>query len=160
MQKLNVSNKMMKHLYKLNLLASNSKMNMKHAAGLIKNGKLIDFTINSHRTKYKMNGKTYLQCSLHAEVGVIKKLLYNLNKRNKLKIRKINKYTLLVVRKNYSNSLPCKHCTKIIKQVGISKILYTNGSLDKCILTKTKSKNLTSEHQSNSVLLSLNHLIN
>ena len=159
-QKLRLTNKMTRHLYKLNVLASDSKMNIKHAAGIIKNGKMIDFCTNSHRTKFKLNNKQYIQCSLHAEIGVIKKLIYNLNKNNKLKCRKLNKYKLIVVRKNYSNSLPCKHCSNIIKQSGISKIFYTNGSPNKCILTNTKTANLISKHQSRAVLVSLKHLTN
>ena len=98
-----------------NLAASGSEMNIKHAAGLIKNGKLVDYCINSHRSNYKFNGRKVIQCSLHAEIGVIRRLIYNLEKNHKLNNRKMSKYTLIVVRRNYSNSLPCKHCFKLIK---------------------------------------------
>ena len=140
------------------MIASKGEMNIKHAAGLIKNGKLIDYGSNSHRTNYKINGKKFLQCSLHAEISVIRRLIYNLEKNNKLNNRKMNKYTLIVVRKNYSNSLPCKHCFNLIKQSGISKIYYTNGKPEKCILTKTNIKNLKSEHESRAVSISKKHL--
>ena len=153
-----VSNKTMRILYGLNLIASKSEMNIKHAAGLIKNGKLIDYSTNSHRTKYKINGKKFLQCSLHAEIGVIRRLIYNLEKNNKLNNRKMNKYILVVVRKNFSNSLPCKHCSQLIKQSGITKIYYTNGEPEKCIITKTNIKKLKSEHQSRAVSISKKYL--
>ena len=145
---------------KLNNIASNSEMNIKHAAGLIKSGKLIDFSVNSHRSTYKLNGTHFIQCSLHAEVAVLRKLIYNLEKNKKLKNRKINKYSLIVIRENYSNSLPCKHCSDLIKKAGISKIYYSNGNLNQCILTKSKVKDLKSNHQSRAVLISKNYLVN
>mgnify|MGYP000893545715 CR=1 FL=1 len=158
MTSLIVSNKTMRILSKLNVIASESNMNIKHAAGLIKGGKLIDYGTNSNRSNYSINGKKFLQCSLHAEIGVIRRLIYNLKKNNKLNIRKMSKYTLIVIRKNFSNSLPCKHCSRVIKQSGISKIYYTNGEPEKCILTKTNTKNLKSNHQSRAVTISKKYL--
>ena len=159
MKNLKVSGKTRRILSKLNIVASKGEMNIKHAAGLIKNGKLIDYGYNSNRTNYKINGKKFLQCSLHAEIGVIRRLIYNLKKNNKLNNRKMNKYTLIVVRKNYSNSLPCKHCFNLIKHSGISKIYYTNGEPEKCIITKTNIKNLKSEHESRAVSISKKYLL-
>ena len=155
-----LSNKIIRIMNKLNNIASNSEMNIKHAAGLIKSGKLIDFSVNSHRSTYKLNGTHFIQCSLHAEVAVLRKLIYNLEKNKKLKNRKINKYSLIVIRENYSNSLPCKHCSDLIKKAGISKIYYSNGNLNQCILTKSKVKDLKSNHQSRAVLISKNYLVN
>ena len=158
MTSLMVSNKTMRILSKLNIIASESDMNIKHAAGLIKGGKLIDYCTNSHRSNYKINGKKFIQCSLHAEIGVIRRLIYNLEKNNKLNNRKMNKYTLIVIRKNFSNSLPCKHCSNLIKKSGISKIYYTNGEPEKCILTKTNIKNMKSKHESRAVTISKKYL--
>ena len=75
MTSLIVSNKTMRILSKLNVIASESNMNIKHAAGLIKGGKLIDYGTNSNRSNYSINGKKFLQCSLHAEIGVIRRLI-------------------------------------------------------------------------------------
>lgn len=157
---MHISNKIMRIMEKLNDVASNGEMSTKHAAGLIKGGKLIDFSVNSHRSKYKLNGTHFIQCSLHAEVAVLRKLIYNLEKNKKLKNRKMNKYTLMVIRENYSNSLPCKHCSNLIKKTGITKIYYSNGNMDHCILTRSKVKNLKNEHQSRAVLISSNYLVN
>ena len=158
--KMHLSNKIKRIMNKLHRVASSGEMNTKHAAGLIKSGKLIDFSVNSHRSTYKLNGSHFIQCSLHAEVAVLRKLIYNLEKNKKLKNRKMNKYSLMVIRENYSNSLPCKHCSNLIKKAGISKIYYSNGNTTTCILTKSKVKNLKSKHQSRAVSISKDYLVN
>jgi len=158
--KFKISNKTMKLLSTLHYYAETSDMNIKHAAGIVKNGKIIDISTNSHRSSYNFNGKNYVQCSLHAEMAVIRKLIYNLEKNKKYKTRKMNKYTLFVIRKNYSNSMPCKHCSKLIKKSGISKIYYSNGNPNKDYLSKIKAKNLKGTHQSRAVVISSNYLTN
>ena len=140
--KMHLSNKIMRIMNKLNNIASGGEMNTKHAAGLIKSGKLVDFSVNSHRSTYKLNGSHFIQCSLHAEVAVLRKLIYNLEKNKKFKNRKMNKYSLMVIRENYSNSLPCKHCSNLIKKVGISNISLSNRTHEKSEILKKKFTDL------------------
>lgn len=123
-------------------------------------------SLNEKRTSYKFNRHHYLQCSLHAEIDVIRKLIFNINKNykngkrnrngkiSKYKNRKMGKYKLFVIRKNFSNSMPCKHCTKLIQNSGISKIFYTNGDDDLPLLSKIKAKNMNNDHLSRAVIIS------
>ena len=156
-----LSRKKMRIMHKLNTIASTGRMSYQHAAGLLKHGKLVDISVNSHRSKYTLNGTSFLQCSLHAELAVLRKLVYHLGKNNKLKMRKMRKYELVVIRKNYSNSLPCKHCMQVIKHIGITKVCYSNGDVNKRqAFTKARTRDLKSDHQSRAVVMSTSYLTN
>lgn len=153
------SNKRMRILNKLNGIASTSEMNYQHAAGVLKHGKLIAYSVNSHRSKYTLNHTPFIRCSLHAELAVLKRLLYDLSKNDKLSKRKMKKYELVVVRKNYTNSRPCKHCMRVVRRVGIRKVCYTNGDLNMPV-TNLKTRDMDSDHQSRAVAISTNYLKN
>ena len=63
----------------------------------------------------------------------------------------MRKLTLYVIRQNpcstndysYTNSSPCYHCAKKIKEIGIGKIIYVdnNGKVTKC-----RSKNYNTKY--------------
>jgi len=36
----------------------------------------------------------------------------------------------LVIRENMSNSRPCMHCLQLIREVGIKKIMYSDGKME------------------------------
>lgn len=59
------------------------------------------------------------------------------------------KHKLLVIRKNKSNDLlnsePCKLCTKLIKDVGIGTVIYSDKDGK---LVKTRTHNLGGNHVS------------
>jgi tRNA(Arg) A34 adenosine deaminase TadA len=101
-------------LHELTKKTKYSNCNYKHAAAIIKNGKILSIGVNSF-----ISG-----VSLHAEICAIKQCM-SIYPKNLLK-----GLDLIVVRctktGELSNSRPCKHCCSFIKEKGVRNIFYSN----------------------------------
>ncbi len=112
--------------------AHKSTINYKLAAAIIKGGKLITKPcINTDRSHYR----GCHNFSLHAEANAIlnlygKDLTYIQNSKN-FNVKNQKKGDLLVIRINNNgnlcNSRPCINCLKMMKDVKIKKVYYTNN---------------------------------
>jgi len=129
-------------------------MKSKHAACLIFKGKIVSMSFNFINKKIKttdfLNLKTQqfknksknIFLSFHAEEKAIRDFLRFERKR----YRSISKNLILIViridnKNNLIDSKPCSHCVKIMKNLGLKKVVYSqkDGSLIIERLSKIKS---------------------
>ena len=147
--------------------AEKSSLIMKHGCVGVANGKVLARAYNNERC-YSKDGFINSGCTCHAEMGVLRKLFYShTNTYGKysphLKVSQskklYKKLTLYVVRRgrldDIRNSAPCIHCHKMISQLNIKRIVYSNddGNFISC---KPRDYFTTRITSGNSYLLSRN----
>lgn len=116
-----------------------------HGAAIVgKKGRVIATGYNHHRNRCSQNNPrnfgAFVQCSFHAEMDAIYRLLRSLprtgskdtrSKKNRKKLRSI---TLVVIRRTREgqivDSKPCFHCLQTIRRIGIRKIIYSTPTGD------------------------------
>lgn len=126
-------------------------MKWRHISGLIVNGKLVAVGSCNHRTRVGDCNMPSIHAEMHALmlfVGShnIKNLLYtsnknkkryncsnNKNKKYNKKLYQLRNAEMVVVRKpnseninHYLESRPCNECIKLLKQLGIKKVHYSD----------------------------------
>ena len=123
------------------LCAQKSKVNFRHGAVITKNSKVIVKGFNDgSRTKIL----DQIHPCVHAEINALHKLIQILKKKHlhlsrkdflKLLRKILKKYIIWVVRisgnkdlqeLNYSNSIPCCECIKVLKHYGMTKVGFSN----------------------------------
>lgn len=116
-----LSNKKQNILEVLANEAKKSNMKSLHAAGLVKNGKLLEKGHNSHRELIGGNAVN----STHAEISVIHKLLKTQKKIDAdLWVIRVTKEGELV------NSEPCLSCIVALKKYNIKRVFYSDSEGD------------------------------
>lgn len=98
-------------------ICQRSRERFKVGAVLVQRGVVICVGNNSSKTHPRFGSKSPYK-TLHAEGSV----LYNANK---LGID-TKGTTMYIFRENYRNSKPCRDCQKLIREAGVSKVIYTN----------------------------------
>jgi len=133
--------------------ASKSPCNSKHAAFIVKKNKIIAKGYNNPRTSFL----GMIKCCQHAEMSAITKfnncILEKITNKNKKK-RIINKCKIYILRisnknSNFTFSAPCKDCYKKLKEIGFTKIYFTdyNGEFIKININTFKTKHLSFAQQ-------------
>lgn len=107
-----------------------------HGCVLVSGGKIISKGFNHHGTSI-----CDYSCTCHAEMCALKKA-YNINMHTNLRhTNKLKKSSLYVVRIDLKqnilkNSAPCYHCTRIIKLLNVTNIIYSSDD-NKFVKIKT-----------------------
>ena len=147
------------------LCAQKSKVTFRHGAIITKNSKVIVKGFNNG-TRTKILDQIH-PC-VHAEIDALHKLIQILKKKHlhlsrkeflKLLRRNLKKYIIWVVRisgnknlhdGNYSNSMPCCECLKVLKHYGMAKVGFSNQQGDIVIqkLEDIRDIHITSSNQS------------
>lgn len=115
--------------------AESVECGFKHAAALVKHGKIYYWSVNDNSDYYS-----------HAETSLLykfeKKWLKSPQLSKKKKMSKYNIYIIRVKKDNLALSKPCLHCIEQIKKRNIKKIYY---SVENNIVCE-KSKYITTRH--------------
>jgi tRNA(Arg) A34 adenosine deaminase TadA len=99
----------------------NSTLLYRHACIATRGGKIYKRGVNNHNTRIQL----YMDkiCTCHAEVDVLHKIYFGLQKKHKLN-KIFRKVTLYITRNGDNNSAPCIDCLKVIKKLNIKKIIF------------------------------------
>jgi len=103
-------------------LARTSKVNMKHGAILISNGKIISTSVNKNefcRFAGRFRRRDKGIPTLHAEIGAILGIARNRTQGAHLYVVKVNRND------DFLNSKPCSMCLSVLAHVGIKKIFFS-----------------------------------
>jgi deoxycytidylate deaminase len=141
-----------------------SIMCFKHGCCVVQNNKVIGLGHNIIRTQFS-DGFIGSSCSCHAEMCALR----NAVKTKKNKVIKKKKFTcnltVYIVRtskklENLENSAPCVDCYKKMKEIGVSKIVYSsdNGEIKKERMKNYKPKTISRGRRN--ILRSKHHVSN
>lgn len=108
--------------------ATKSKMQFKHGCIATYGGHVIASGYNTHKNYSSHDDFTNNQCSLHAEMDVLRKIYWR-NNGNRRKQRRMMKRTTLYISRcskngSSTNSAPCMRCLRTIQQYDIRKIVF------------------------------------
>jgi tRNA(Arg) A34 adenosine deaminase TadA len=108
--------------------ATKSDLLFKHGCVATYGGKIIARGYNTYKCYSSNDSFSKDQCSCHAEIIVIRKVIFN-NRNNKRKLNRVMKKMKLYISRysennNYNNSAPCVNCLEVIKQHNIRKIIF------------------------------------
>lgn len=98
----------------------------KHAAILVKGGKIIGYGINNNKRKGKTKYDFYECRAFHAELDILSKFKPEEIKNAILYVAGINKNNKVVLSK------PCKHCQQLISMYNLKAVYYCdeNGNVN------------------------------
>jgi deoxycytidylate deaminase len=130
----------------MKIVAGKSLLHSKHCSALIQSGKVLNVSINSSRTKFD---KAILPCA-HSEMACLHRWwCQNRGTKEKKRRRLLKKMTLIIVRVmasgEFGNSMPCKDCLDLIKDLGIKRVLYSNQEGK---LVEKKTLDMIADHES------------
>ncbi len=123
------------------LCAQKSKVNFRHGAIITKNSKVIVKGFNDGtRTKIldQIHPCVHAEIdALHKLIQILKKKYLHLSRKDFIKLvrKNLKKYIIWVVRIsgnknpheiNYSNSIPCCECLKVLKHYGMTKVGFSD----------------------------------
>lgn len=113
------ADKFAQHVETLQKVAVNSAVTHKHAACLMKGGKVMGIGINKY-FQIKMHNET-MNLSVHAEMDVLAGISTKISKGMDILIIRVTKSLTL------RNSRPCNVCIDKLRQRGIRKAYYSNS---------------------------------
>ncbi len=101
-----------------------STMRQRHAAVIVKSGRVLAIAVNSFRSHpcQTETDRIKSDCSLHAEVAALKR------------VKNSRGCTLFVARINNGSTIryskPCLHCEDAIEVAGIKRVVYTTDEME------------------------------